>query len=541
MVWKMIIKKVAVGYRHEAFVEEGFASGLNIISSDDNNKGKTIVIQSMMYAMGNEPTFPVTFEYKKYYYYVEFEVDEKNYRLCRYGDDFILIDQKVLMIFESVSELKRYWTKHIFGLPEIVKNQVSKIVDPVLFFQLFFVGQDKKDTSNISHSGFYNKKDFEEMIYSVLNLNGYKLDVEEVERIKDELSALKDEKKILTKQFKILSSKKTSVQYLSTVSDRNAFERKIDQMNKIHSKISELRKTRKLTANRKAKWENTIKELRSLNRNIEVGELKCLDCDSKNIAYATSNKRNSYLFDVSTTEMRTDIINSIKEKIESYEEEIEKYDLLITKEQDKLRVLLEDEEITLEALIELKEQIFSASDAEKRILDIEKEIQELQNKLVVSENSTEETKSKRDAALQLIVQEMNRLYKQIDPNGNLKFEFLFTKKDEVYSGSEATVFHVVKMYALQKVLAHNWPIIIDSFRAEDLSTSKERVVIEKFKMLKNQIIFTTTLKEEEMGKYDNRDDINHIDYKEHTPSKMLSESDCKRFKELVEVFSFNID
>ena len=83
---------------------------------------------------------------------IEFEENNKIYRVCRYGDDFALIEGKTLRLFDSVSELKRYWTKHIFKLPEIVKNQASKIVDPVLFFQLFFVGQDKKDTSNISHS-----------------------------------------------------------------------------------------------------------------------------------------------------------------------------------------------------------------------------------------------------------------------------------------------------------------------------------------------------------------------------------------------------
>ena len=55
-------------------------------------------------------------------------------------------------------------SKHIFPLPHIIKNQLSKIVDPVLFLQLFFVGQDKKDTSNISHAGFYNKADFYNMI-----------------------------------------------------------------------------------------------------------------------------------------------------------------------------------------------------------------------------------------------------------------------------------------------------------------------------------------------------------------------------------------
>ena len=38
----MIIKKIAVGNSTEAFVEDSFTAGLNIISSDDNNKGKTI-------------------------------------------------------------------------------------------------------------------------------------------------------------------------------------------------------------------------------------------------------------------------------------------------------------------------------------------------------------------------------------------------------------------------------------------------------------------------------------------------------------------
>ena len=84
----MKILKVAVGNSNEAFIEENFSNGLNIISSDDNNKGKTIVIQSMMYALGNEPTFPTSFEYQKYYYYVEFKEGEKTFQICRSGDGF---------------------------------------------------------------------------------------------------------------------------------------------------------------------------------------------------------------------------------------------------------------------------------------------------------------------------------------------------------------------------------------------------------------------------------------------------------------------
>lgn len=60
----MIIKKVALGNSEEAFIEDSFSEGLNIIVSDDNNKGKTIIIQSILYTIGNRPIFPSSFDYK---------------------------------------------------------------------------------------------------------------------------------------------------------------------------------------------------------------------------------------------------------------------------------------------------------------------------------------------------------------------------------------------------------------------------------------------------------------------------------------------
>ena len=135
----MKIRKVAVGNAAEAFIEGNFTNGVNIISSDDNNKGKTIVIQSMMYALGNEPTFPTSFEFQKYYYYIEFEEAGIIFKLCRSGDGFVLKRESTVLIFDNVSELKRYWNRNIFPLPSIAKNQLLRIVDPVLYVQLFFI------------------------------------------------------------------------------------------------------------------------------------------------------------------------------------------------------------------------------------------------------------------------------------------------------------------------------------------------------------------------------------------------------------------
>lgn len=539
MVFKMIIKRTAVGNKNEAFIESDFHTGINIISSDDNNKGKTIEIQSMMYALGNDPAFPTTFEYKDYYHYIEFEVDETTYKLCRFNNGFVLKHDSVLMLFDNVSELKRYWNKYIFALPSIVKNQISKIVDPVLFLQLFFVGQDKKDTSNISHASYYNKSDFYNMLYDICDLSGLELDEDEIKKIKEQLAKLKSERELLIKQHKILKSQETPVSFLSAVSDKTTFNKKLSEMEKISSKIAELRKARNTAATRRASWETTLKELRSLNRTMESGELRCMDCNSTNISFSSS-KKNAYAFDVSSVDMRNEIIASINEKIEAYTEEINKLASQINTAQDELQTLMNDEAISLEAIVAYKQDIFSASDAEVKIKEIDLETENLKNQLKISAGTTQSKKEQQLAILIAILNEMNVVYEAIDPNGNLHFDDLFTKKDEVYSGSEATIFHLSRLYALSKVLNHNYPIVVDSFRAEDLSTSKENIVLDLYKELPNQVIFTTTLKLEELGKYDTRTDIHHIDYKDHAPSKMLSEVYVNEFCELLSSLSINL-
>lgn len=252
----MKIRKVAVGNAAEAFIEGNFTNGVNIISSDDNNKGKTIVIQSMMYALGNEPTFPTSFEFQKYYYYIEFEEAGIIFKLCRSGDGFVLKRESTVLIFDNVSELKRYWNRNIFPLPSIAKNQLLRIVDPVLYVQLFFIGQDKKDTSNIANHGFYNKQDFIDMLYAYAGLIGEQLPQERIDEIKSHIITLSDEKKLLLQQHKILKSKKTPVSYLSAESDRLAFGKKIESLERVQNKIAELRKARNSVSTRKSKWEH---------------------------------------------------------------------------------------------------------------------------------------------------------------------------------------------------------------------------------------------------------------------------------------------
>lgn len=535
----MIIKKSAIGNSNEAFIQSFFDNKLNIISSDDNNKGKTIEIQSMMYALGNEPVFPTTFNYKDYYHYIEFIENNTTYKLCRSNEGFVLQYNSVFMLFDNVSELKRYWNKHIFKLPTIVKNQISKIVDPVLFLQLFFVGQDKKDTSNIANNGYYKKDDFLNMLFDICDLSELELNERDIERINRQITVLREQKQSLLKQHSILSSKKKPLSYLSTIVDRSSFGNTVKELEKVNYRITVLRKARNNALTKKMQWETTLKELASLNNTIDSGELRCMDCNSTNIAFS-SKRKGGYTFDVSTIDMRKEIIASILEKIDANTEEIERINEQISKEQELLQELMKEDNITLESIVEYKKEIFNANDAELKIIELNAKLEELMSQLVISKTSKQNNKEERVNLISGIIDLMNSTYKKIDPNGNLYFDDLFTKRDEVYSGSEATVFHLVKLYALAKVLNHNYPIIIDSFRAEDLSTQKENVVLDLFKKLPNQIIFTTTLKEQEMGKYDNQVGIYHIDYKDHLPSKMLTPDYVDEFRNILSALSITI-
>ena len=100
---------------------------------------------------------------------------------------------------------------------------------------------------------------------------------------------------------------------------------------------------------------------------------------------------------------------------------------------------------------------------------------------------------------------------------------IFTSKGKTYSGSEATEFHMARMYAYQKILKHNYPIVIDSFRTEDLSSDRERRALNLFADIPNQIILTTTLKEEEENKYRKIKNVTNIDFSTHITNHMLSE------------------
>lgn len=534
----MKIKKVIIGNEDEAFVENRFSEGINIISSNDNNKGKTLVLQSMMYSMGNEPIFPSSFKFKDYYHIVEFELNNEIIKICRKKDTFVIKKGGNLFIYDSLPEFKRFINKNLFKLPVIIKNGSKKIVDPVLFFQMFFVGQDKKNTSSIFNNGYYNKEDFVNMLYSYCNIPIFIDNNIDKDKINKEIISLREEKKLLKKENKILKSKTDVARIVNMSTDKEELEGLFKKIEKLKNNIIELSKSRNRSITRKMKNEITLKELNSLNKTISVGRVYCLDCNSDNIGY--SSKDNNCTFDISSVEIRKQIINSIEEKINSYIEEIEEFTADINRKQLELKNILEIDDVNLESILFMKNDINNASNADERIILIDKEIAELKKKIEINANNKEDVEVKKSEIYKLLADKMYEVYKKIDPNGNLKFDGLFSKRNDVYSGSEGNEYYIAKMCAFAQILGHNYPIIIDCYRDGELSSSKEDRLLNLMKDFKNQIILTVTLKDQEAGKYNSFKFINHISYDNHEVCKLLQHQYVEEFKKSLENFAIKL-
>lgn len=535
----MKINKVLIGNAQDAFIEENFSENINIISSDDNNKGKTIVIQSIMYALGNDPIFPSSFKFKNYYHIVEIEMANLDIvSICRKEDSFIILLKGNIYVFDNLSEFKYYINRTLYKLPFIIKDGIKKLVDPMLFYQIFFVGQDNKNTSNIFLSGYYKKEDFINMLYSYYGIDVINDGKINQDKIKNNIKSLKAEKKELQRQNKILKSAFSAVKIVSMTNDRMKFEEKLNKINSSKNQIIKLNSKRNNAVSRKIKNEITLKELRSLNQSLTAGKLHCLDCDSSNIGYSTSDK--SYTFDITSIEIRKQILSSIEDKISAYQEEVEGITLEINKNQEELKSLLSEDEVSIESLLMYKPDLINASKADSELINIDNEIKKFKDMLDIEETTLEGVQEERNKLYNNIIDEMNYFYNNLNPHGNMIFKDLFSKKQSVYSGCEETEFYLSKLYALLSVYKHEFPIIMDCFRAGELSSVKEEMVLKLFSEFKNQVIFTVTLKEEEIGKYDHINSINHINYMSHIPCKLLSSKYVEQFLKFSRKFALTI-
>ncbi len=516
----MIIKSIALGNVEEAYVEERLTDGVNIIFSDDNNKGKTLVMQGMMYAMGNQPIFPKGFNYRANYFYCKVEVNKKEIEFLRRDSSFVVKKQEKYYTFDNVTELKYFLVdEHIFEIPQISKDDHMVVVDLNLFYELFFIGQDKRNPSNTINSGYNNKKDFVSMLCS---MNGYPLkDVEEINaENKQKIQQVKADIATTKKLLKLIKKNPDVSGYVDKYSDSAQFGDFRMKVRELHNDIAEYKKKRNLEYNRKANLEDLVQELNSLNREIEHGNVICAKCGSDKIIY----KSKGMSFEVSNSYVRKQILSSIAYQISQKEEIVREYSYQLQQLQDELKKILQEVPVELHKILLFSEMILSEIDYDNKLKELCEQLEELQSNDKKISNSEKEAKKKCKEMKEDIVSRMNKLYKEIDPQGRTFFDDIFTKKDETYSGSEEQEYYYSRILAINDYFEHSYPLLIDCYRSGEISSQKEDIMIKNFIARKKQVIITSTLKAEEYNaqKYDQyKNNANVIDYSNNESSKLL--------------------
>jgi len=532
----MIIKTIALGDKNEAFIENNFSDKTNIIFSNENNRGKTLVMQGILYSIGYDSIFPTGFIAKNYFFYTEIIINNRTYEFLRKGNSIIVLNNEDAILFNSITEFKYYFDKEIIKLPEIIKDGQSKKVDLSLLYELFFLGQDKRNTSNLISKGQNNKVDFLNMIYSIVGVKETVIDSSEIESLKNQRNNLKVEIKSEQKKIAILKKNPNLAIQISSTGNIEDYKRQSLELKELNNNITEIRKRRNREENRKIKLESLFLELSSLNRNLNEGKVRCADCGSKQIIFTNED----FDFDVSNDFVRQKILNSIRENIQIKKEIIREFNTSIESEQENIIKLLDNiKEPEAKNYILFEEEINNSTGIDLKVRNLEYKLEEIENQ--INSNTTIATSniSMKSDTKKRILDSMKDYYQYLGENGRLEFDDVFTKVGETYSGSETQEYYFCKLLAINNVLNHVYPIIIDSFREGELSTSKEEKMISQYKKLNKQVILTSTLKKEEYNsnKYFIIDDINVIDYSDIPDSKLLSDSYLLDFKKILNKFN----
>lgn len=530
----MKVKKIAFGNEGASFIEGRLDDGVNVIFSDDNNRGKTLVMQGLMYSLGYESIFPSGFQYKDQYFYSNIFLSDNNYEFLRKNNSFIVKSSGAIQIFNSVREFRYFFDNHIFKLPRINKDNKLKMVDFSLFYELFFIGQDNRSPASLIAKGQFNKADFKSMVFSMAGLLPNVESEKEINQIKDEIKGLKTKLKSTRKKISIIRSNPDVAEMASKSYDSEATQKKMESYRLIYGKISELKRSRQREINRVAKLEALIAELNSLNKSLSEGSVQCGECGSDKIVYSNKDLN----FEISNTKVRSSILVSIRNSILEKQEIIDEITDELNMTQDSLTEEMDTAPPNFQEVIVYQDSILSERNYDDEAAQTLKNIEVLERELKVKISLVDDNKEAQKELLDNIIEEMSRIYKIIDPNGNLIFNDLFTKKDSTFSGSDGQEYYFSRLVALNNIIKHDFPIIMDSFRDGELSTPKELKMLKLYKQLNKQVILTSTLKKEEYKsqKYTSEDGINSLDYSTHSDCQIMQSKHSIEFLKIVNSF-----
>ena len=239
--------------------------------------------------------------------------------------------------------------------------------------------------------------------------------------------------------------------------------------------------------------------------------------------------------------MKSQILQFVEDRIAMHDREVLECDDEISSLQEQFNSMADTREITLADIFSSRIGYYDYEEIDRELTRISEEIEDITDRLSEKARIDDDLRERRSEFKSGILDSMNRIRKEINNAEEVgEYSDLFTTTTSVYSGSEASEYFIARTCALAKHINHKLPIVIDSFRAEELSTLREERALELFSELPNQVILSATLKEQEAGKYDRMENVNQISFVGFKLNKLLSEDHNEAFTAKIDSFGVKL-
>lgn len=150
-----------------------FENGVNIITSSDNQVGKSTIMKSLYYCLGGDVFFSDRLNLKSKMHFLELEIKKKNLKFIRHGKVIVVVSESRTYKFNSATSLSAFLSEHFeYKIYLESKENTYIIAPPVFYFLPYYIDQDYGWTPELKSFNKLNQFDkSKRKFYNYYHLN----------------------------------------------------------------------------------------------------------------------------------------------------------------------------------------------------------------------------------------------------------------------------------------------------------------------------------------------------------------------------------
>lgn len=459
-----------------------FASGKNMLTSDGNHYGKSVIMKSLYYTLGAEVYFPQPIKALNYMTVLNFELKEIEYSVGRLNNSFVLFTNgEFVKKYNSVSEFGDALSDLFeFEIELVGKDEEGTIVKcpPAFFYLPYYIDQENGWSINSYSFDRMTQFDLPQRKDSYFFHLGV-LDSDYVEKSKNQKANSKKIAK-LTKENEryrtVIDTLKMGLDDTQMAFDAEVLEKAIARRKEeINSILTDIAKIRNGLVEAEDSYQRLLNEKEVLAKYIKKKDVtptpkaEVVECPRCGLFFEQSLSEK--LERIYLLESLNDDYTRITAEIEKLEKKIKKLKGQYTQQQNRLK----DYESSLNSEQDLYDTYLKAKTTQKLLDDYRKKIQqnaELISVLTENNKSIKELlkgyQESRTSTNSIYLTNLNKQYGVLDvPREQVPAESepgAFIEASGAY-GPRCKVAQVLSFLETQKSVSGNiitFPVLIDS-------------------------------------------------------------------------------